>query len=398
MRAADSSEYESVLHDVMGLRISVFQDSDPARCAELLPQLVEAEARLQTLQPSTAEQTSDPRDQQPAFRGQLLGASTTQLQVDVEICMNPLPTAIYPLLNPEVEPLVKVTLRNLSHDPRRVRVRAAIEGLSAEAVRSVELPRKTVDGSEVTLGLLPTFLPGRAAAMTEVQRATISILSEDLDNKIEAHNTYSIVCLARGSSFNAVRNPNTKKLIDFSHYYGAWVTPYDELVQERIRHAAGLCVPPQIWGYQGTKDDVRRQVEALFQSLQDHKMTYVNSVTDYGAPEGYCTQRTRFPRESLEQHSANCIDGTVLMASMLEGSSLNSAIVLVPGHAFIGWETWKSSDQWEFLETTMMGQGQFDAACKSAQNLFQTYSGKSPNVVRMHKLKELRRRGIWPMV
>ena len=45
------------------------------------------------------------------------------------------------------------------------------------------------------------------------------------------------------------------------------------------------------------------------------------------------------PRESLADKEANCINGTVLFASLLEGISMSPAIVLVPGHAFLAWET-----------------------------------------------------------
>jgi hypothetical protein len=82
------------------------------------------------------------------------------------------------------------------------------------------------------------------------------------------------------------------------------------------------------------------QVGALYQALKEAGLTYINSVIDYGAAACQATQRTRLPRESLATNSANCIDGTVLMASLLEGASLNAALVLIPGHAFVGWQSW----------------------------------------------------------
>jgi hypothetical protein len=38
-----------------------------------------------------------------------------------------------------------------------------------------------------------------------------------------------------------------------------------------------------IWGYQGDRISVDQQVKALFQSLREAGITYINSVTDYGA-------------------------------------------------------------------------------------------------------------------
>ena len=150
-------------------------------------------------------------------------------------------------------------------------------------------------------------------------------------------------------------------------------------------------------GYQGDPDLVPAQVASLYQSLREAEIVYVNSVIDYGAPAGTMTQRARLPRESLAQRSANCIDGTLLLASLIEGSSLNPAIVLVPGHAFLGWEKWFGSDEWQFVETTMIGSAEFDAACTSGQRLFEQFEKFSRDKIKLHSLQELRTRGVWPM-
>ena len=99
-------------------------------------------------------------------------------------------------------------------------------------------------------------------------------------------------------------------------------------------------------------------------------------MIDFGAGPGQVTQRTRLPRESLRHKSANCIDGTVLMASLLEAASLHAAIVLVPGHAFVGWETWPGTDEWDYLETTMIATHDFEAAGQRARTLFERFAAE----------------------
>jgi hypothetical protein len=153
----------------------------------------------------------------------------------------------------------------------------------------------------------------------------------------------------------------------------------------------------QIWGYQGTPEAVTPQVAALYQSLREAEIVYVNSMIDYGAAPGTFTQRTRLPRESLALRSANCIDGTVLMASLLEGASLSPAIVLVPGHAFLAWETWRNSNEWRYLETTLIGTADFDAACQAGQRQYKMHREQNQSLVRPLPLHELRAAGIWPM-
>ncbi len=129
------------------------------------------------------------------------------------------------------------------------------------------------------------------------------------------------------------------------------------------------------------------------------------SCIDFGAGPGQVTQRTRLPREALRHRSANCIDGTVLLASLLEGASLNPVLVLVPGHAFVGWQTWDGpewqdsddADKFRFLETTLIGSADFEAACRSARRLYDDYASYNPEKMKVHRVADLRARAIWPM-
>lgn len=384
---------------VRGLQVAVFSQADPASNDSLLTQLAESEAQLAELQQQLKTAAGEQEQEEAAktdsgvMRGRFLGEKTTELRANVKLRIEPLPTGVYHLMDPEKDPLLTVEVENFSRNVRRVCVKAYLDGLSATAVRTIEIePKKSAE-----FNLQPTLFPERALAMTEVQRATLHVIVEDLDGKIESHNTYSITCLARTASFNAVRRPDTGESLDLSHYYGAWVTPHAAPVQERIRHAVELTPNRQMLGYQGDPDLVNQQVAALYESLRETKIVYVNSVIDYGAPVGMTTQRTRLPRESLSLRSANCIDGTVLLASLIEGVSLNPAIVLVPGHAFVGWETWHGSDEWQFLETTLVGTADFEAAHRSGQRQFDQYSKSSRNKIKIHSLQDLRTRGIWPM-
>ncbi len=88
-------------------------------------------------------------------------------------------------------------------------------------------------------------------------------------------------------------------------------------------------------------------------------------------------QRIRLPRETLEKRSANCIDGTVLMASVLEAASLNPAIVLVPGHAFLAWEMQNGSNEWDYLETTLIGSREFEVAQKVGRTRAEQFQAKA---------------------
>jgi hypothetical protein len=340
--------------------------------------------------------------------GRLLGPETTGLKVTTALRLQPIPTGIYHLLDPGTHPLLTVTVENESHEPHRVCVSAYLEGLSARAIQTVELRR--MDQGQ-TIALLPSLLPGPARRITQVQRSTLHVVVEIFGSileksrttwsrLVESHDTRSIVLLSRNSSFNAVIDPQTGLPPDLIRYYGAWVTPHIEPIQALLRRAAELVPDRQIWGYQGTADAVPRQVEALYNALKEAGITYINSIIDFGAGPGLLTQRTRLPRESLKHGSANCIDGTVLFASLLESASLHAGIVLVPGHAFVAWEKWRRSDEWDYLETTMIGNHDFAAANARGRDLHTKWSARNlpgGSGARLLKLNDLRAESIWPM-
>jgi hypothetical protein len=382
---------------VQGLQATVYGKSDPTSNIELYREAIKADASVGARAGRQKKESAGNGENEPPpqLLGRLLGPDTTGLSVKTMLHMQPLPTGIYNLLHPDRNPLLTVLVENTSDEPKpkRVCVKVYLEGLSAKAVGTAELG----PGDKRPFKMHPTLLPHRARSINEIQRATLHVWVKDLDASVECHNSFVVVCLARTSSFNAVRRPDTGELVDLTHFYGAWVTPYAEVVQERIRRAADHLAEHQVWGYQGDLASVRRQVAALYQALKETDIAYVNSVIDFGNSEGLATQRTRLPRESLALKSANCIDGTVLMASLLEGASLNPAIVIVPGHAFVGWETGASTDEWNFLETTMIGTADFEAACKSGQQQYQEYQQHAPDRLKMHRLSQLRELEIWPM-
>src|SRR4051794_23532565 len=152
---------------IQGLRAAVYAQADPS-VSDLHQRLAVEETKLRDLEQQRAVPPSaGANDQAPAApRGRFLGPQTTGLQVEPTLKMQPIPTGVYHLLDPETDPLLTVKVANVSRDPRRVCIRAFLEGLSAQAVRTVEVePRK-----DVTLKLLPTLLPERARYITEVRR------------------------------------------------------------------------------------------------------------------------------------------------------------------------------------------------------------------------------------
>jgi hypothetical protein len=324
----------------------------------------------------------------------LLGAETTGLEVTVDLRMADIPTALVHLFEPEKQPLVVFKVHNASNRTRRLRLICFIEGYTARCVETVELP--SLNSYEAPA--LPTFFPSQLRHVTELTRASVNVEVEDLDAKTEIHRTVPVWLLARTTAPLAVQDPSTGEWRDLTRYLGAYVTPNAPEVMQYLRAATDMHPQQRMIGYQGSKGEVAPQVEAVYAALAKSKMRYVNSIIDFTPETGSANQRVRLPRESLANTSANCIDGTVLMASVLEAASLNPAIVLVPGHAFLGWETWKRNDEWKYVETTMIPTDTFVNACAYAEGLVAKWSASAePLHFRRYSLRDLRAAGITPL-
>ena len=387
---------------VSRLRRGLSQEMDLSALEQHVKELQQLEVELSAVEQAlTHETASDPKSGLVVDTAQetgLLGPETTGLDVKVHLKMAHVPTGMYHLLSKDDQPLVACEVRNAQNDgQRRVRMISFIAGYSAQAVDTIELrPHQTYKFQQ-----LPTLYPERLRRLNELTRATLDIMVENLDGKIELHKTEPIWLLARNTAPLSIQDPSTGERIDMTRYLGAYVTPNEPSIMEFLRLAAARHPDGRLTGYQ---DDVETQVKAIFDALKlDAQITYVDSLVAFDPREGASSQRVRLPRQSLHEKQANCVDGALLFASLLEAISLNPAIVAVPGHAFVAWETQPQSDKWRYLETTKIGNSAFEVArdfgdrrAKIYEDLLQTKG--DPRQFRRWGMRQLRTEfGITPM-
>lgn len=412
------AEYQ-LRRKVDALKAQLYTSPQPDQESGLVADLAAAQAALREKQAELREAQAalsqednsglllDTAGAAPRPGSALMGADTTKIDAQVQLHMSHVPSGIVHLLDRQHTPLVSFKIKYTGSRFVRLRLTSFVEGYSAEAVDSVELTPKR---REVEVLQLPTFFPDSVEYLTELTRATLRIQIDDLedvDGKSEQQSSFPIWLLARNNAPLYMLDPSTGQWRDVTAYLGAWVTPNVPDIMHILRRAAELHPQRVIVGYQVDAAGVEEQVRAIFNALKAENITYVNSLPSFGAPQGTFLQRIRLPSESLAMQSANCIDGTVLMASLLEAASLNPGIVLVPGHAFLAWETQerapKRKVQWDFVETTMIGSHDFYAAQRSgrataAQCQANLAKSKDPGDFQILPLVDLRAvHGITPM-
>jgi hypothetical protein len=113
-------------------------------------------------------------------------------------------------------------------------------------------------------------------------------------------------------------------LVDETH---PWIKRViDEINQRADVKREGVMIA----GGGGSTESRLQSIALIWQDLVGRGLRY-QSLT---AAEGFA-QRCRLVHESLGSANANCMDGTVLLASFFEAMGIDSSIVLVPGHALL---------------------------------------------------------------
>ncbi len=325
--------------------------------------------------------------------------------VSVEVFYSYLPSGILHLYNADKMPLVKFTIQNNSSKSVQFVVVSEIDSFSFPRTDSLLLN----PDEQAPILQMPTFDVNALRDLSEIRKCILHCkisYVEMGDKKILFEQDYELFFTARNVIQWAIRD-NEKRIIPLLEHVVAWVTPRTDSVKTILGVAARKI--GAISGYQGREDPqkTRDQVKAIFETLKnDVQLVYVNSPFAIGPSSEQTLQAIRLPRESLVEKCANCIDGTVLYASLLELASLEPLIFLTNGHAFVGWKTWKNSSNYEFLETTVTNSSTFDEAWRLGNEQYKKALKEnylhnpifSPDgFARILDVKHIHSNGIFPM-
>jgi hypothetical protein len=102
-------------------------------------------------------------------------------------------------------------------------------------------------------------------------------------------------------------------------------------------------------------EETLKQVFAVWSALQKRGIQYSSTTTTPGGSENVKSQYVRFVDQSLTNTQANCVDGSVLLASILRKISIEPFLVTVPGHMYVGFYLGAGKSQFIGLETTIIG-------------------------------------------
>lgn len=150
-------------------------------------------------------------------------------------------------------------------------------------------------------------------------------------------------------------------LADMNWMFAGYVNENHPMIDQILREAlnTGMVSDFNVNAYDNSPqntDQLMRQAIAIWTALQNRGLAYSNTTTPSpGLPKTILAQRVRFFEESMNSSQANCVDGSVVFASVFRRIGLDPFLIMTPDHCFVGFVTSAQSQQGYTLETTAIG-------------------------------------------
>ncbi len=163
---------------------------------------------------------------------------------------------------------------------------------------------------------------------------------------------------------------------DTSILFAAYVNEDSPLIDRILREALDTRIVNRFWGYQSkNKEVVRNQVYAIWHVLQQRNFKYSSISNSSLSSSKVTAQKVRTFEDAFQNSQINCVDGSVMFASLLKAINIDPVLVKTPTHMFIGYYLDKRHREIEYLETSMVGD----------VNLSDYFNGEDPDSVMQGK-------------
>jgi len=154
-----------------------------------------------------------------------------------------------------------------------------------------------------------------------------------------------------------VKDPDSKKTLDFNWLFAAFVDERSPAITDIIAKATTSGVLDKFQGYAlDDPEEVYAQVFAVWHTLQKRGIRYSNlgPIASSFKTQNVSSQYVRFVSDTWASQKANCVDGSVLIASALKRVGLAPVLVVLPGHMLVGVALDDHGGQYAYLETTRL--------------------------------------------
>ncbi len=165
---------------------------------------------------------------------------------------------------------------------------------------------------------------------------------------------------------------STGQWLDTSVCFAAFVNEDHPWINAVLQEAMSTGSVRSFTGYQYGAQSAMLQAQAVWDALAARGLSYVNVATDSGTSPLVATQYVRFLDQSVHDQGANCVDASVLFASILRRIGLRPVLLFRPGHCFTGFYDAAEGGHIVAFETTFLGSAPFAAAAAEGAKELQT--------------------------
>jgi hypothetical protein len=293
--------------------------------------------------------------------------SIDKIQVDY-LYTSELITIIYPLYGDQLDDFVIVTVTNQNDVPVKVLVESEITDYTTKSTDTVDVQAGETLEVRQNPRLVPDVIDNLNVEKLGQVHIRVAALQEGVEKPI-LDETGETTIFARRDFPWSISGFTDDEVFELA---AAMVMPNDPSVEELIRQAADYTESGSMWaGYGDHIDDddggLWDRLQAIWRAEQDYDLTYINTWVSFAPGD---VQRIRLPAEVLDQRSGNCIELAILYASAAEALDLEAALILIPGHAFVGIRTDQQNANYYFVETTMIRDATFSEAVDVAGSEF----------------------------
>jgi len=146
-----------------------------------------------------------------------------------------------------------------------------------------------------------------------------------------------------------------EEFTDLCFMFAAYVNEQHPFVDKLLREALDRGAVDSFTGYQsGDAGEVYRQVFAVWDALSARDVRYSDITATAAESESVYCQHVRLLDETINNNQANCVDGSVLFASVLRKVGIEAYLVMVPRHCYLAFALDEKGEKIVALETTLM--------------------------------------------
>jgi hypothetical protein len=252
-------------------------------------------------------------------------------------------------------------INNIFNNSKNIPIRLEIEGTRFINKSIIE----TEIYPEINYNIFPKINYNYALLENNLQPSLENITFRIYNNNILIKEYFETIQIRGINEVPFLLLSDYGEVIDFSWLFVSFVNEDSPIIDQILKEALEVGIVDvyngtrsknnSFFGYQGLERDVLNQVFAIWNVFQRRNIKYSSITTTSSTSEKVVSQYVRTFSDTINSNQANCVDGSILFASVLRKIGIDPFLILLPGHMMVGFWKDNSHSSWVALETTILG-------------------------------------------